>query len=81
MNLKSIFTCEADSGKVRLKLRAHVALAPFFTIMLSEYFAVRNAPIRNKENGNPKQGTHQFETRNAPIRARNALADKAISCS
>ena len=35
---------------------------------LSEYFAVRNAPIRNKENGNPKQGTHQFETRNAPIR-------------
>ena len=46
-----------------------------------EYFAVRNAPIRNKENGNPKQGTHQSETRNAPVRARNALTDKAISCS
>ena len=25
----------------------------------SDYFTSWNAPIRNKENGNPKQGTHQ----------------------
>ena len=39
-----------------------------------DYFTFRNAPIRNKENSNPHQGTHQSETRNAPIRTRNALA-------
>ncbi len=45
-----------------------------------DYSAAWNAPIRNKENGNPNQGTHQSETRNASIRTRNALAVEIISC-
>ncbi|WP_287990671.1 TetR/AcrR family transcriptional regulator, partial [Ruminococcus sp.] len=40
-----------------------------------DYFTPRKTPIRNKENVNPNQGTHRFETRNASIRVRNALAD------
>ena len=44
-----------------------------------DYFTFRKTSIRNKENGNPHQGTHQFATRNASIRARNALADGDIT--
>ena len=40
--------------------------------LLCDYFAPWNAPIRNKENGNPNQGTHQSA-------ARNALPDEVIS--
>ncbi|MBR4455671.1 MAG: hypothetical protein IKS32_05540 [Solobacterium sp.] len=44
-----------------------------------DYFTFRKTSIRNKENGNPHQGTHQSATRNASIRARNALADGGVT--
>lgn len=35
------------------------------TAYIADYFTFRKTSIRNKENGNPHQGTHQFATRNA----------------